>query len=98
MKEVQAYTACLVLLLYRKRRALVLTGVRKQSLHGTMISAVLHRLAAATQCSACIAVATAAVTSQCATRRWSEYAESMSTMPDFGIFHAGPHSTKEVEV
>lgn len=50
MKKVQAYTACLVLLLCRKRRALVLTGVRKQSLHGTVIPAVLHRLAvAATQ-------------------------------------------------
>ncbi len=95
MKEVQAYTACLVLLLYRKRRALVLTGVRKQSLHGTVISAVLHRLAVVPQRSARIAVATAAVTSQCATRRQSEYAESMLTMPDFGIFTLVPTARKK---
>jgi len=53
---------------YRKRRALVLTGVRKQSLHGTVISAVFHKLAVATQYSARIAVATAAVASQCDTK------------------------------
>jgi hypothetical protein len=58
----------LVLIVYRKRRALVLTGVRKQSLHGTMISAVFHKLAVATQYSARIAVATAAVASQCDTK------------------------------
>ena len=95
MKEVKAYTACLILLLYRERRALVLTGVRKQSLHGTVISAVLHRLAVVPQRSARIAVATAAVASQCATRRQSEYAESMLTMPDFGIFTLVPTARKK---
>ena len=94
MKEVKAYTACLVLLLYRERRALVLTGVRKQSLHGTVISAVLHRLVV-TQLSARVAVKTVAVASPCNTGRQSEYAESMSTMPDFGIFTLVPTARKK---
>ena len=95
MKEVKAYTACLILLLYRERRALVLTGVRKQSLHGTVIFAVLHKLAKATQRSARMVVATASVASPCDIRRWSEYAESMSTMPDFGIFTRVPTARKK---
>lgn len=93
MKEVKAYTACLILLLYRKRCALV-TGVRKQSLHGTVVSAVLHRLAV-TQRSARIAAKTVAVASPCTTGRQSEYAESMSTMPDFGIFTLVPTARKK---
>ncbi len=95
MKKVHAYTAYLVLLLYRERRALVLTGVRKQSLHGTVISAVLHRLAVVPQRSARIAVATVAVPSPCATGRQSEYTESMSTVPDFGIFTLVPTARKK---
>ena len=94
MKEVKVYTACLILLLYRERRALVLTGVRKQSLHGTVISAVLHRLVV-TQRSARIAAKTVAVASPCTTGRQSEYAESMSTMPDFGIFTLVPTARKK---
>ena len=95
VKELQAYTACLVLLLYRKRRALVLTGVRKQSLHGTVIFAILRRLAVVPQRSACNAVASAAVASKCATRRQSEYAESMLTMQDFGIITLVPTARKK---